>query len=271
MLYLQFMHLELLHHQKKVVNNISCSVNGLFSAFTCVCPSNCRVYSCKLLFWRFYWVAGHCFFLLYFAGIFVALLVTSILSRTIYKHKNDTPFILELPAYRIPHWRPLLKRSLNSCRQFITKAGFVIFNVTVIVWVLGYFPHGSGQLESSWLANLGHIIEPVMQPLGLDWKYGVAILSSFLAREVFVGTLGTLFGIEGAEENVAGLAEKIQSSGLSVGAGVSLLIFYAIALQCVSTLALIRKELRSTKLAIVLFLSYGLLAYVLAWLAYQVI
>ena len=160
---------------------------------------------------------------------------------------------------------------MNSSRQFVTKAGVVIFSVTVIVWVLGYFPGGSGQLQSSWLASMGRAIEPVMAPLGLDWKYGIAILSSFLAREVFVGTLGTMFGIEGAEDNISGLAEKIQSSGLGIESGVALLIFYAIALQCVSTVALIRKELESTKTALLLFLAYGLLAYVLAWMSYSLL
>ena len=214
---------------------------------------------------------GVVFFALYFLGILVALIVSAFLSKTFYKTKSDAPFILELPAYRIPHWRPLLKRSLTSCRQFVTKAGAVIFSVTVIVWILGYFPEGSGQLESSWLASLGHAIEPIMRPLGLDWKYGIAILSSFLAREVFVGTLGTLFGIEGADENISSLAERIQSSGLGIEAGVSLLVFYAIALQCVSTLAVIRKELNSTKSALFLFMAYGLIAYLLAWISYSLL
>ncbi|MCB0357954.1 MAG: ferrous iron transporter B, partial [Bdellovibrionales bacterium] len=189
---------------------------------------------------------GLAFFALYFLGVVVALLITSALAKTIYKTKNDSPFILEMPSYRWPHWRPLLKRSLVSCRQFITKAGVVIFIVTIIVWIIGYFPNGSGHLDSSWLAALGHVIEPLMKPLGLDWKYGIAILSSFLAREVFVGTLGTLFGIEGAEENISSLVNHIQSSGLELGSGIALLVFYAIALQCVSTLAVLRKEVGST-------------------------
>ncbi|MCB9026072.1 MAG: ferrous iron transporter B [Bdellovibrionaceae bacterium] len=208
---------------------------------------------------------GIIFFSLYFLGIIVALIVSGVLSKTLYKTKNDSPFILELPPYRLPHWRPLLKRSLNSCHQFIQKAGLVIFCVTIIVWTLGYFPNGSGHLESSWLAIMGRFIEPVMTPLGLDWKYGIAVLSSFVAREVFVGTLGTLFGIEAIGDDISNLASQIQNSGLTLGSGMALLVFYVIALQCVSTLVIIRRELNSTKTAISLFFSYGALAYFLAW------
>lgn len=208
---------------------------------------------------------GLTFFLLYFLGIAVALLISFFLSKTFYRSTSDSPFILELPPYRIPHWRPLLKKSIYSCQQFVTKAGGVILIVTVIVWVLGYFPYGSGQLDKSWLGSMGHIIEPLMKPLGLDWKYGVAILSSFVAREVFVGTLGTLFGIQEVGADLSSLIDKIQATGLTLGSGLALLAFYAIALQCVSTLALIRRELASTRTAIVLFIAYGTLAYFLAW------
>ena len=89
------------------------------------------------------------------------------------------------------------------------KAGSVIFTVTVVVWILGYFPNGGQDLSSSWLASIGRFIEPVFSPLGLDWRYGVAIIASFLAREVFVGTLGTIFGIEAADEDPVPLADQI--------------------------------------------------------------
>lgn len=213
---------------------------------------------------------GLAFFALYLFGIVMALLVTALLSRTPLNQGEDAPFLLELPPYRLPHWQPLLSRSLNSCWQFISKAGAIIFVVTVVVWILGYFPGGAGHMESSWLASMGHWLEPILQPMGLNWKYGVAILASFLAREVFVGTLGTMFGIEGAEENMVDLVENIQNSGLTMASGVSLLVFYVIALQCVSTLAVMKKELGSYKIPTLVFVSYGLMAYLCSLIAYQI-
>jgi ferrous iron transport protein B len=214
---------------------------------------------------------GLCFFGLYAFGLIAGLVVSGLTSATsLWKKESDAPFVLELPPYRIPSWRPLLKRSVTYASDFITKAGLTIFTVTVVVWVLGYFPNGSGQLSSSWLAQLGKSIEWLFTPLGLDWKYGVAVIASFLAREVFVGTLGTLLGIESADENISDLANSISASGLTLASGVALLVFYAIAMQCVSTLAVIRRETGSSKLPMLLFLGYGLLAYTLAFFAYRI-
>ena len=174
-------------------------------------------------------------------------------------------------ANRAAAWRPLIRNAWNRSKHFVTKAGTIIFAVTVVVWFLGYFPNGGADLGKSWLGMSGKLIEPIFAPLDLDWKYGVAILSSFLAREVFVGTLGTLFGIEGAEEQVMPLVEQIQLSGLSLGSGVALLVFFAIAMQCVSTLVILQKESGSWKLPAQIFISYSLLAYMAALLAYQAV
>lgn len=211
---------------------------------------------------------GITFFILYFIGIVTALLVSVLLNKMTEsdKDKADMPFILELPTYRLPHWKPLMHRVLTSGKQFIKRAGPVIFWVSVFIWVLGYFPE-SGELQSSYLAMIGHWIEPIFEPLGLDWRYGVAILVSFLAREVFVGALGTLFGIQGADENIAGLAANIQADGLTLGAGIGLMLFYVVALQCVATVATLKGETGSGKVAWGLFVGYGLLAYCMAWLA----
>jgi ferrous iron transport protein B len=137
--------------------------------------------------------------------------------------------------------------------------------------VLGYFPNQGVSLANSWLGAIGQWIEPIFSPFGLDWKYGVAILTSFLAREVFVGTLGTLFGIEDANENFASLTQQIQDSGLPLGSGLALLVFFSIALQCVSTLAVLAKETESWRLPAQLFVSYSLLAYVAALLTYHLV
>lgn len=214
---------------------------------------------------------GLTFFLLYAFGLITALLVTGLLSKTVYRKESDAPFVLELPPYRIPTWKPLLKRSFNSAWTFVTKAGGMIFAVTVVVWILGYFPGGSGNLSTSWLAKLGQWIEPVFAPLGLDWKFGVAILASFLAREVFVGTLGTLLGIEAAEEHMEDLATRISGTGFTLASGLALLVFYALAMQCVSTLAVIRKETGGWKLPIYIFVGYSLLAYGAALATYEIV
>ena len=208
---------------------------------------------------------GAAFFGLYFFGIFMALVVSQILNRFLPRdlEKTDMPFILELPTYRLPHWKPLFQRVLNSGIMFIKRAGPIIFMVSVGIWVLGYFPLNS-TLQDSWLGQIGHFIEPIFTPMGLDWRYGVAILMSFLAREVFVGALGTLFGLEGADEDVAGLAERVQADGMTTEAGLGLMLFYVVALQCVATVAMLKGESGSSKLSWGLYVAYGLLAYAIA-------
>jgi ferrous iron transport protein B len=225
----------------------------------------------KTVLFGFVGLQGLAFFALYFFGIALALIATTFLSRTSLRKMPDTPFIIELPPYRMPSWRPILEGAATKAWSFIVKAGGVIFAVTVVIWVLGFFPNGQGHLESSYFGYLGRFIEPVFKPLGLDWKFGVAILTSFLAREVFVGTLGTLFGIEGADENIAGLADSLVHSGMTLASGIALLVFYAVALQCASTVAVIKKETQSTRIAIGTVVVYSLLAYGLAFVSYQVI
>ena len=214
---------------------------------------------------------GLAMFGIYVFGIFCALLVTAVVSRSSVEMRSDLPFVLEMPPYRLPSWRPLLRNAWNRSKHFVTKAGKIIFIVTVVIWILGYFPNQGASLGDSWLGTMGQWIEPVFAPLGLDWKYGVAILTSFLAREVFVGTLGTLFGIEGAEENFVSLSQQIQDSGLPIGSGVALLVFFAIALQCVSTLAVLARETGSWRLPTQLFISYSIFAYAAAFATFHLV
>ncbi len=214
---------------------------------------------------------GLAMFGIYLFGIVTGLLVTALVSQTMGDRQDDSPFVLEMPPYRVPSWLPLVRGAWDRSKHFVFKAGPVIFWVTIVVWVLGYFPNHGEDLGASWLGYLGRLIEPVFAPLGLDWKYGVAILSSFLAREVFVGTLGALFGIEGAEDDVISLAERVQASGLPVGAGIALLVFFAIAAQCVSTLAVLRRESGSWRLPLQMFVGYGLLAYAVAFGVYHLV
>ena len=213
---------------------------------------------------------GLALFSIYFFGMFAALVITGIVSRFSKGVRSELPFVLELPPYRLPSVRPILRMAINRSKHFVTKAGKVILAVTVAVWILGYFPNGGADLGSSWLGTLGRWIQPLFEPIGLDWRYGVAILSSFLAREVFVGTLGTIFGIEGAEENMLPLVEQIQASGLPLGSGIALLVFFAIALQCVSTVAILSKE-GSLSLAIRMLVTYLVAAYLLALITFSVV
>ena len=206
---------------------------------------------------------------IYFFGIMTALIVAAVVSRMGDTATSSQAFILELPAYRMPALKPIMSKSLDRVVHFIRKAGSVIFVVTVVVWFLGYFPNGGEDLSSSWLAALGRFIEPVFSPLGLDWRYGVAIIASFLAREVFVGTLGTIFGIESADEDPASLADQIAASGLTAASGVALVVFFTIALQCVSTVALLAREAKSARFAVQLLLGYLVLAWLVAWLVYS--
>lgn len=220
-----------------------------------------------------YWLGifnlqGVTFFGLYMFGIVTALIISALLScSSITDHeKSEMPFIIELPSYRLPHWKPLYHRVINSGVQFIKRAAPIIFMVAVGIWVLGYFPLNAS-LEESWLGSIGHFVEPIFAPLGLDWRYGIAILMSFLAREVFVGALGTLYGMEGADENIAGLAQNIMNDGLPLGTGIGLLLFYVVALQCVATVATLKAETGNSKLSWGLYAAYGVLAYILAFLA----
>lgn len=218
---------------------------------------------------------GFAFFGLFALGIITAVLSAAILNklldRTQAKTLDDAPFIVELPPYRWPSATSIIQNAASKTWGFIYNAGFVIFMVTVVVWILGYFPAGSGNLESSWLASLGKFIEPLVAPLGMDWKIGVAILTSFLAREVFVGTLGTLYGLEAVEDNLTSLSERLTSSGMTLPTAVALLVFYALAMQCVSTLAVMKKETGSLKIPLAAFGVMTLIAYVGAGFAYWIL
>ncbi len=212
-------------------------------------------------------IQGLAMFSIYLFGIVSALLVTALVSAG-KTDDEELPFVLEMPPYRLPAWQSLLRTALERTLKFVREAGPIIFVVTLAVWILGYFPNYGSDLSGSWLGSMGRWIEPVVSPFGLDWRYGVAILTSFLAREVFVGTLGTLFGLGNDNESVMSLAEQIQASGLPLASGLALLVFFAIAMMCVSTLATLARETRSWKLPIQLFVLYGVFAYGMAWFTF---
>jgi len=206
---------------------------------------------------------------LYLFGIAGGLLTAAIINRFASRKTHQAiPLVLELPPYRAPSLKPLLYRSMTASFAFIRRAGWTIFLVSLVVWILGYFPDGPGHLETSYLSSVGRSVAPIFDPIALDWKFAVAVITSFLAREVFVGTLGVLMGIEGADENVGGLAEAIQQQGMSLASGLALLAFFAIALQCVSTVAVLQKETGSKTTPWVMAGVYSLAAYVVAVIVY---
>ncbi len=215
---------------------------------------------------------GFAFFCLFALGLLTALLASAFMDRVLRggAKMQDAPFVVELPPYRLPSPKPILYHAWTRAWSFLKGAGGVIFAVVVVVWFLGYFPNGNGHLDTSYLGRIGHWIEPIFAPMGMDWKIGVGVLTSFLAREVFVGTLGTLYGIEAADENLATLSERLSAGGMTLATAVSLLVFYALAMQCVSTLATIRRETGSNKIPVLVFVGMTAVAYVAAFVAYRI-
>ena len=207
-----------------------------------------------------------------FAGVYVfgivnALLAAAVLDRLTRRKMNggrlaDAPFVVELPPYRVPSVKPIVVAAASRSWSFVRRAAPVIFTVVVAVWFLGYFPKGSGHLDESWLAGLGRLLEPVFRPMGADWKSGVGIVSSFVAREVFVGTMGTLNGLEDAGTHLGQLSSQLQLGGMGLAAALALLVFYATSLQCASTLAVMRKETGTVRAPLFAFVSMTAIAYV---------
>jgi ferrous iron transport protein B len=178
------------------------------------------------------------------------------------------PFVVEMPPYRRPHWKPILRNAASRTLDFVKKAGGIIFAITVFIWALGFFPNQGSDLTQSYLAKMGQWVAPLFEPLGWDWRVGVAVLMSFLAREVFVATLATMVGLASLAEDTAGLAAQLPSLGITLPSALALLVFYAFALQCVSTLAVMKKESGSWKEPLTLFVTNTSVAYGAAWIVY---
>ena len=208
---------------------------------------------------------------MYLLGFVAALMTALILKSTVLKSER-TPFVMELPPYRWPTLKSLGLRLLDRSKIFLRRAGTVILGVAVALWILAHLPLDNGQapeIGESLAGTLGRTIEPVIEPLGFDWKIGVGLVTSLAAREVIVGTLGTLHGIEGDEASV-GLQEALRKD-LTLGGAVALLVFFAFAMQCMSTVAMVRRETGGWKIPILQFTYMGVLAYVGAFLANQLV
>jgi ferrous iron transport protein B len=179
--------------------------------------------------------------------------------------------MLEMPPYRWPTWHSLSLRLIDRSKVFLRRAGTVILLVAIVIWILAHLPLHHGQapaLADSFLGMIGKTIEPVIKPLGFNWKIGIGLLTSLAAREVIVGTLGTIYGIEG-DEPTAGLQHAIQQD-LSVAGAVALMIFFAFAMQCFSTLAVVKRETGGWRWPAFQFSYMLALAYAGSWVAFHV-
>ena len=203
---------------------------------------------------------------LYLLGFVAAVLTARVLKSTILKSKGTSAFMLEMPSYRWPTLRSLGLRLYDRAMVFLKRAGTLILVVQVVLWLALFLPMSGGKaapIEHSVAGTVGHFIEPVIKPLGFNWKVGIGLIASLAAREVIVGTLGTIYGVEGESESAEGLRKAIHAD-LTPGGACALLVFFAFALQCMSTLAVVKRETGSWKWPVGQFLYMGGLAYVCA-------
>jgi ferrous iron transport protein B len=241
---------------------------------------------------------------LYFLGTFMALIVSYVLKWFVHI-KEKSFFILELPIYRAPRWKNVGITMVEKARIFVTDAGKVIMIISLLLWFLSSFGPGNRisdvenkyatmikavpekadslnrqlsteKLQNSYAGMLGQAIEPVIEPLGYDWKIGIALITSFAAREVFVGTMATLYSVE--EDDDQSLREKLQSATHADGSKVytlpaafSLMVFYVLAMQCMSTLAIVKRETKSWKWPLFQLLYMTALAYGMSLLVYTLL
>jgi len=213
---------------------------------------------------------------LYLAG-FVGAMTTAWLLKSSILKSSETPFILELPQYRMPTLRSLSLRLIDRANVFLRQAGTIILSVTLALWVLAHLPvvHVAGgaysapELADSIIGRLGHFIEPAIAPLGFNWKIGIGLLSSVLAREVMVSTMGTLYGADPATQSMH--LQTALHHDMTLGGALALMIFFAFAMQCTSTMAIVKRETNSWKWPAVQFLYMLALAWGAAFVVNHVI
>ncbi|MBC7758443.1 MAG: ferrous iron transport protein B [Phormidesmis sp. FL-bin-119] len=244
---------------------------------------------------------------LYVLSIVSAIIVAWVM-KVIIKSRERGYFIMELPVYRMPRWNNVLVTMFRSVKAFVFEAGKIIIAVSIVLWVLSsYGPSNkfesiekkyqsvslskeftpkeidrmksSEKLENSYAGILGKVIEPVIKPLGFDWKIGIALITSFAAREVFVGTMATIYSVEADDSNLASVRDKMLSAenpetGLpvfTVAVAFSLMVFYAFAMQCISTIAIVYRETKSWTWPAIQFAYMTTLAYMASFVVYQLL
>ena len=237
---------------------------------------------------------------LYLIGFGMALFAAWILSKTL-SINSKSYFVVELPNYKIPLLKNVGITVWEKTRTFVTEAGKIILAISILLWILASYGPGknfneadqivfqnypelnqkemeikvnSYKLENSYIGILGKTIEPLISPLGYDWKIGIALISSFAAREVFVGTLATIYSVENDVDDTIKnkMASEVKANGeplFNLASGISLMLFYAFAMQCMSTLAIVKKETNSWKWPTIQLFGMTILAYVVALSTYQ--
>lgn len=220
---------------------------------------------------------------MYLLGFVTALFASVILKKFI-DNKGKSFLVMAMPAYKMPLFGYDFKLMLEKVWGFITGAGKIIFVVSIIIWVFSYFGPSSDsdkivstdvELDHSYLAKMGKAMEPAIAPLGYDWKMGVGILTSFAAREVFVGTMSTLYRLDDdapEEKVIEKMRRDVKPNGekvFSFATGLSVMVFYAFAMQCISTIAVVVRETKSWKWAILQTIGMTGLAYLASLLVYQ--
>lgn len=243
---------------------------------------------------------------LYALGFATAVLAAYILHKTL-KIKSKSFFVVEMPNYKLPSIINVFFEVVEKTKSFVLEAGKIILALSIILWFLASngpssFENvekntiqnsayqnlsekelqqkiASAKLENSYIGILGKTIEPSIKPLGYDWKIGIALITSFAAREVFVGTLATIYSVEAENENTATIKQKMASEinsetggkRFNFSVGMSLLIFYAFAMQCMATLAIVKRETKTWKWPLIQLFGMGLLAYVCSFITYQIL
>ena len=241
---------------------------------------------------------------LYLVGFFMAIASASILNRLL-KTSNKSYFVVEMPNYKLPLLKNILITVWEKTRTFIIEAGKIILAISILLWFMASFGPGQNfsnadsiiiekfseepmteveldreisayRLENSYIGLLGKSIEPLITPLGYDWKIGIALISSFAAREVFIGTLATIYSVgsddqETIKNRMAGELKKDGTKLFNLATGISLMLFYAFAMQCMSTLAIVKKETNSWKWPIIQLLSMTVIAYLAALISFQLL
>jgi ferrous iron transport protein B len=219
---------------------------------------------------------------MYLLGIVMALLMALLFKRTILKGKTPD-FIMELPPYRLPSLKSVVLQMWERSVLFLKRAGTIILGVSIILWFLATYPktnsdNPSEKLAHSFVGQAGHVIEPLIRPLGFDWKIGIGILTSLLQREVFVSTVSTIYNIQSGDDNSVSLRDQMQkdidpSTGLpkfTILTAICVMVYYVLAMQCMSTLAVMRRETNGWKWPMFQLGYMTVLAYVVTFIVYHI-
>lgn len=228
---------------------------------------------------------GLMLFSMYIFGIVVAIGAALVFKRFFMKDAVPTSFVMELPPYRRPSLKWVLLQMFERAKVFVTEAGQIILAISVVLWFLASYPQpddydsmtSRSRIQQSYAGQLGQLIEPAIEPLGFDWKVGIGLITSFVAREVLVSTMATIYNVEEADETSVDLRSSLRSevdpeTGERVYTplvAVSLMVFFALACQCMATVAIVKRETNGWKWPIVMVLYMTALAYVGSFVAYQ--